>query len=57
MRAKPENRYDDLRSEYDFDYTKAVRGKYCERLRKEGASVVVLEARRLTRWFRRLMMV
>jgi hypothetical protein len=43
MSEKPENRGDGLRSEYDFDYTKAVRGKYCERLLKEGANVVVLE--------------
>ena len=37
------NNSDDLRQEYDFDYTKAVRGKYCKRLLKEGANVVVLE--------------
>jgi hypothetical protein len=34
---------DDLRSEYDFDYSKAVRGKYYKRLLKEGSNVVVLE--------------
>lgn len=28
---------------YDFDYSKAVRGKYYRRLLKEGANVVVLE--------------
>ena len=27
----------------DFDYSKAVRGKYCKRLLREGANVVVLE--------------
>jgi hypothetical protein len=32
-----------MRSEYIFDYTKAVRGKYYRRLLKEGANVVVLE--------------
>lgn len=34
---------DELRSEYNFDYSKAVRGKYYRRLLKEGANVVVLE--------------
>ena len=34
---------DDLRPEYDFDYSKAVRGKYYKRLLKEGSNVVVLE--------------
>ena len=35
---------DELRSEYDFDYSKAVRGKYHTRLLEEGANVVVLES-------------
>ncbi len=34
---------DDLRPEYDFDYSKACRGKYHKRLIKEGANVIVLE--------------
>ena len=34
---------DDLRSEYDFDYSKAVRGKYYKRILKEGSNVAVLE--------------
>jgi hypothetical protein len=34
---------DDLRPEYEFDYSKAVRGKYYKRLLKEGSNVVVLE--------------
>ena len=34
---------DEVRAEYDFDYSKAVRGKYYKRLLKEGAHVVVLE--------------
>ncbi len=34
---------DDLRPEYDFDYSKAVRGKYYKRLLREGSNVVVLE--------------
>ncbi len=43
MRTKPDNNRDDLRPEYDFDYSKAIRGKYCKRLLREGANVVVLE--------------
>lgn len=34
---------DDLRPEYEFDYSKAIRGKYYKRLLKEGSNVVVLE--------------
>jgi len=34
---------DELRPEYDFDYSKAVRGKYCRRLLKEESNVVVLD--------------
>lgn len=34
----------DMRAEYDFDYSKAVRGKYYKRLLKEGSNVVVLDA-------------
>jgi hypothetical protein len=33
----------ELRPEYNFDYSKAVRGKYFRRLLKEGSNVVVLE--------------
>jgi hypothetical protein len=43
MKTKPDNNRDDLRPEYDLDYSKAVRGKYCKRLLREGANVVVLE--------------
>ena len=32
-----------MRSDYDFDYSKAARGRYYRRLLKEGANVVVLE--------------
>jgi hypothetical protein len=32
-----------MRPEYDFDYSKAVRGKYYRRLLREGANVAVLE--------------
>ena len=34
---------EELRTEYEFDYSKAVRGKYFKRLLEEGANVVVLE--------------
>jgi len=40
---KSKNNRDDLRPEYDFDYSKAVRGKYCKKLLREGTNVVVLE--------------
>ena len=43
MKTKSPNISEDLRPEYDFDYSKAVRGKYFKRLLKEGANVVVLE--------------
>jgi len=43
MRTKPGNNRDDLRPEYGFDYSKAVRGKYYKRLLRGGANVVVLE--------------
>jgi len=43
MKRKTESSRDELRSEYRFDYSKAVRGKYYRRLLKEGANVVVLE--------------
>jgi hypothetical protein len=34
---------DELRPEYSFDYSKAVRGKYYSRLLAEGANVAVLD--------------
>jgi hypothetical protein len=34
---------DELRPEYEFDYSKAVRGKYSRRLLDEGSNVVILE--------------
>jgi ketosteroid isomerase-like protein len=42
MKRKKTSR-DEMRDEYVFDYSKAVRGKYVQRLMKEGANVVVLE--------------
>ncbi len=44
MRAKRQRRADNLRPEYHFDYSNAVRGKYYPRLLKEGANIVVLDA-------------
>jgi hypothetical protein len=43
MKRKSRKPNDELRAEYRFDYSKAVRGKYHRRLLKEGANVVVLE--------------
>ena len=43
MKAKRKMDRDELRPEYDFDYSKGVRGKYYKRLLEEGANVVVLE--------------
>ncbi len=43
MRNKRHTQRDEMRPEYDFDYSKAVRGKYYRRFLKEGANVVVLE--------------
>ncbi len=34
---------EEMRSEYNFDYSKAVRGKYYKRILKEGSNVAVLE--------------
>ena len=43
MKTKEQKISDDLRPEYNFDYSKAVRGKYYKRLLDEGANVVMLE--------------
>ena len=43
MKTKSKDIAEDLRPEYAFDYSKAVRGKYFKRLLEEGANVVVLE--------------
>ncbi|MGC1401532.1 MAG: hypothetical protein WA974_01250 [Thermodesulfobacteriota bacterium] len=43
MKTKALKVKDELRPEYDFDYSKAVRGKYHKRLSEEGANIVVLE--------------
>lgn len=43
MRSRSQRNRDELRPEYDFDYSKAVRGKYYKQLLKEGANIAVLE--------------
>jgi hypothetical protein len=43
MRRKIPVSSDELRPEYNFDYSKAIRGKYYRRLLKEGTNVVVLK--------------
>ncbi|MBI4426606.1 MAG: hypothetical protein HY567_03425 [Candidatus Kerfeldbacteria bacterium] len=43
MKRKGSSRADDLRTEYQFDYAEAARGKYHRRLLREGANVAVLE--------------
>ena len=43
MKDKDNKDRDELRPEYKFDYSKAVRGKYCKRLIEEGSNVVVLD--------------
>ena len=43
MKPKRTNHVAQMRAEYDFDYSRAVRGKYYKRLLAEGSNVVVLE--------------
>ena len=43
MEDKKKKDIDELRSEYDFDYSKAMRGKYYRQLLEEGSNVAVLE--------------
>jgi len=43
MKPNSQIKNDEMRSEYQFDYSGAVRGKYFHRLLKEGANIVVLE--------------
>ncbi|MBM4325579.1 MAG: hypothetical protein FJ118_00315 [Deltaproteobacteria bacterium] len=44
MKYSKKKNADELRPEYDFDYSKAVRGKYYRRLLDEGSNVVILDA-------------
>ncbi|HEY4698474.1 MAG TPA: hypothetical protein VIH29_10805 [Gallionella sp.] len=34
---------DDLRPEYDFDFSKAERGRYAKRLKTEGSNLVLVD--------------
>lgn len=43
MKTKTQKAHDELRPEYDFDYSKAIRGKYYKRLSEGGSNIVVLE--------------
>ncbi len=43
MKRKTRAQGDDLRPNYNFDYSKAVRGKYYRRIMREGANVAILE--------------
>ena len=43
MKPKRTDHVAQMRAEYDFDYSKAVRGKYYKRLLAEGSNVVVLD--------------
>lgn len=43
MKPKRTDHVAQMRAEYDFDYSKAIRGKYYRRLLAEGSNVVVLD--------------
>jgi len=43
MKNKSKHTEDVLRPEYNFDYSKAIRGKHFKRLLEEGSNVIVLE--------------
>jgi hypothetical protein len=43
MRRKIPAKADDLRSEYEFDFSKGERGRYFKRLIREGANVAVID--------------
>ena len=34
---------DELRPEYDFDFSKAERGRYAQRLKTEGSNLILVE--------------
>ena len=40
---KPKTSHDDLLPEYDFDFSKAKRGLYAQRLKTEGSNLVLVE--------------
>ena len=43
MKPRSQRAQDEMRPEYEFDYSTATRGKYYHRLLKEGANIVVLD--------------
>ena len=43
MKTKGKAVTDEMRPEYNFDYTKGVRGKYYKRIQEEGTNVVLLD--------------
>ncbi len=43
MKARIKKAREELRPEYKFDYSKAVRGRHYKRLLAEGANIVMLE--------------
>ena len=45
MKPKKSNEpSDELRPEYDFDFSKAERGRYAHRLKVEGSNLVLVES-------------
>ena len=43
MKVEPGRSADTMRDEYEFDYSKGVRGKYHDRAVAEGTNVVLLD--------------
>jgi hypothetical protein len=43
MKRKNISEVAEMRAEYNFDYSKAERGRYYKRLLKEGSNIVVLD--------------
>lgn len=39
----PDELKDDLRPEYDFDFSQAERGRYAQRLKTEGSNLVLVD--------------
>jgi hypothetical protein len=44
MKPKGKAVSDEMRPEYNFDYTKGMRGKYYKRIQEEGTKFVLLDA-------------
>ena len=43
MKTKKTKESDDLRPEYEFDFSKAERGRYAKRLKEEGSNLVLID--------------